>query len=101
LFLGDRSGAAFGEFRAAGVLVSGDGALVENTRSGIIRSQDAASAAIELNVVERDGVPAAGLSAQLENFGLISAPDIAVLGGAGQESVINHGHRRRCRPRRW
>jgi hypothetical protein len=83
--------ATVGLFRAAGVVVAGDDALVENTRSGIIRSNDAASAAVELNVVERDGLPAADTASRLENFGLVSAPDIAVLGGTGRETVVNHG----------
>jgi hypothetical protein len=76
---------------AAGVIVSGDEALVENTRSGTIRSDDAASAAVELNVQAFVGVPAAGLSAELENAGLIRGAGIAVLGGAGEETVVNHG----------
>ena len=76
---------------AAGVIVSGDDALVENTRSGVIRSDDAASAAVELNVEELAGAPAAGLSARLENAGLIRSAGIAVLGGDGEETVINHG----------
>jgi hypothetical protein len=80
-----------GLVRAAGVIVSGDQALVENTRSGIIRSEDAASAAVELNVQEFAGAPAADLSARLENSGLIRGAGIAVLGGAGQETVVNHG----------
>jgi hypothetical protein len=50
---------------AAGVIVSGDQAVVENTRSGLIRSE--------------------------ENSGLIRSAGIAILGGAGQETVINHG----------
>src|SRR5262245_65848650 len=77
--------------RAAGVVVSGDDALVENTRSGVIKSADAASAAVELNVIERDGLPASAMSSTLENFGLIKGAATAVLGGAGQETVINHG----------
>src|SRR5262245_46937377 len=77
--------------RAAGVVVSGDDALVENTRSGVINSVDAVSAAVELNVVERDGLPASATSSTLENFGLIKGAAVAVLGGAGQETVINHG----------
>ena len=76
---------------AAGVVVSGDGALVENTRSGVIRSKDANSVAVELNVLERDSLPAADMSSQLENFGLIDGKAVAVLGGAGDETVINHG----------
>jgi hypothetical protein len=80
-----------GPFRAAGVVVSGNGDLVENTHSGVIRSKDAASAGVELNVVEREGFPAADSSSQLQNSGLISAHDIAVLGGAGQETVVNNG----------
>lgn len=82
---------SLGLVSAAGVLVSGDEALVENTRSGVIRSDDAASAAVELNVQEFAGVPAADLSARLENFGLIRGDGVAVLGGAGEETVINHG----------
>jgi hypothetical protein len=49
-----------GALRAAGVVVSGDDVVVENTASGIIQSKDAAAAAVELNVVERDGLPAGG-----------------------------------------
>jgi hypothetical protein len=80
-----------GTLRAAGVLVSGDGVLVENARSGIIRSEDAASAAVELNVLERGGLPASEMSSRLENSGLIAGPGLAVRGGAGQETVVNHG----------
>jgi hypothetical protein len=64
---------------------------VENTRTGVIESEDADSAAVELNVLERDGVSNADLSSTLENFGLIKGADVAILGGAGQETVINHG----------
>jgi hypothetical protein len=80
-----------GLIRAAGVVVSGDGALVQNTRSGVIESENGHSAAVELNVVERDGLPASGVSSRLENSGLIKGAGAAVLGGAGQEMVINHG----------
>lgn len=76
---------------AAGVIVSGDAALVENIKSGVIRSYDAASAAVELNVQEFSGAPLADLAARLENFGLIRGAGIAVLGGAGEETVVNHG----------
>jgi hypothetical protein len=76
---------------AAGVIVSGDAALVENTRSGVIRSDDEASAAVELNAQEFSGAPAADLSARLENSGLIRGAGIAVLGGDGEETVVNHG----------
>ena len=81
-----------GLFRAAGVVVSGDDALVENTRKGVIESKDADSAAVELNVVERDGpCPIADTSSHLDNFGLIKGAAVAVLGGDGQETVVNHG----------
>ena len=43
-----------GLFRAAGVVVSGDDALVENARKGVIESENADLAAVELNIVERD-----------------------------------------------
>ena len=77
--------------RAAGVLVSGDGALVENTRTGVIESKNADSAAVELNIVERSGLSNADTSSHLENFGLIKGAGVAVLGGDGHETVINHG----------
>jgi hypothetical protein len=80
-----------GLFRAAGVVVTGDEALVENTRSGVIISRDADSAAVELNVIEQDGAPTEDMAARLENRGLIKGAEIAVLGGAGEETVINHG----------
>ncbi len=76
---------------AAGIIVSGDGALIENTKCGVVRSDNAASAAVELNVQEFAGVPAADLAARLENSGLIRGIGLAVLGGAGEETVINHG----------
>jgi len=90
---GELASELLGNFRAAGVVVSGDDALVENTRTGIIESKDAGSAAVELNVLDRDvpGLPVADMSSSLENFGLIDGADVAVLGGAGQETVINHG----------
>ena len=64
---------------------------MENSRSGVIESKDAASAAVELNVLERPCLPVAGMSSTLENFGLIKGAGVAVLGGAGEENVINHG----------
>jgi hypothetical protein len=88
---GEFDSALLGEsFRAAGVVVSGDDALVENTRTGVIESMNMGSAAVELNVLERPGLPAAAMSSTLENFGLIKGADVAVLGGAGKETVINH-----------
>jgi hypothetical protein len=76
---------------AAGVIVSGGGALVENSHSGLIESKNAASPAVELNVFNRDGITAADLSSTLENFGVIKGVSIAIQGGAGQETVVNHG----------
>ena len=75
---------------AASVVVSGDDALVQNTRTGVIRSENADSAAIELNVLERDGLSNAATSATLENSGLIEGA-VAILGGDGEETVINRG----------
>jgi hypothetical protein len=85
------TGETHGDLRAAGVVVSGDDAWVTNTGTGIIQSQNAESAAVELNVLEQDGLPAADMSSLLENFGLIEGATVAVLGAAGQETVINHG----------
>ena len=80
-----------GALRGVGVVVSGDDVLVENTASGVIRSDDAASAAVELNVVVRAGLSNANASAILENFGLIDGAAVAILGGTGEETVFNHG----------
>ena len=84
-------GEPLGLFRAAGVVVTGDDALVENLRHGVIISKNADSAAVELNVIEQDGAATEDMSAQLENRGLIKGAAIAVLGGDGEETVINHG----------
>jgi hypothetical protein len=85
-------GGAFLIFSGASVVMSGDGAFVENTRSGLIESRSADSAAVELNVphIGSNNDPASE-SARLENWGLLQAPSVAVLGGAGQETVVNHG----------
>jgi hypothetical protein len=85
------TGVSHGDLSAAGVVVSGDDAWVTNTLDGVIESQNAASAAVELNVLEHDGLPAENNSSHLENFGLIQGAGVAILGGAGQEIVINHG----------
>ena len=69
-------------FNAAGVLVFGS-ALIENTRSGIIKSESEASAAVDM----RFGGPV-----RLENAGLIGGSLTAILGGSGQQTVVNHGH---------
>ena len=64
---------------------------VENTRKGIIRSENADSAAVELNVLERDGLSNADTSSTLENFGLIEGPMSRSSAVPAQETVINHG----------
>ena len=61
------------------MVVTGDDALVENLRHGVIISKNADSAAVELNVIEQDGLPPADMAARLENRGLIKGADIAVL----------------------
>jgi hypothetical protein len=80
-----------GELRAAGAAISGDDALVENARTGVIESRNAASAAVEMNVIERDGFPTADMSSRLENSGIVKGASVAIQGGAGQETVVNHG----------
>jgi hypothetical protein len=69
---------------AAGVFVLGDDSVVENTKTGEIESKNTQSAAVELNLPD----PLA--SSHLDNFGLIKGA-VAVLGGEGQETVVNHG----------
>lgn len=81
---------ALGLFHAAGVAVTGDDALVENVRGGVIISRNAESAAVELNVIELDGSATEEMAVRLENRGLIRGA-IAILGGDGEEAVINHG----------
>ena len=80
-----------GLVRASGVLISGDNVSIENERTGTITSNHVGSAAIELNVIARDGVDNAQLSSLVENWGLIKGADVAIRGGDGHESVINHG----------
>jgi hypothetical protein len=88
---GEFDGDPLGLVRAAAVVVTGDNALIQNCRSGVIMSENADSAAVELNIIEQDGLPTADLSCRLENFGLINGAGIAVLAGAGAETVVNHG----------
>jgi hypothetical protein len=88
---GEFAGEPFGPFRAAGVVVTGDDALVQNSRSGVILSKNADSAAVEINTIERDGLSNPDTSCRLENSGLIKGTGIAVLCGAGKETVVNHG----------
>jgi len=80
-----------GAVRAAGTLVSGDNVSIENERTGSITSNHAGSAAIELNVIDRVDVDNAQLSSVVDNWGLIQGVDVAISGGDGQETVINHG----------
>jgi len=56
----------------------------------VIESKNVASAAVELNVMGFFNNPI-NLSSRVENFGLIKGAAVAVLGAAGQETVINHG----------
>jgi hypothetical protein len=44
-----------------------------------------------LNVVRRSGLANVGASSQVENSGLIESAEVAILGGDGQETVVNHG----------
>jgi hypothetical protein len=64
---------------------------IENERTGTIASDHADAAAIELNVIARDGVDNAQLSSLVENWGLINGVNAAISGGDGHESIINHG----------
>jgi hypothetical protein len=83
-------GATLFDFQsAAGVVVSADDAVIDNTRSGIIESKNATTAAVELNVHVFG--PIAGLSSLLENEGTLKGVGIAVLGAEGEETVINRG----------
>lgn len=77
-----------GPVRASGVLAAGDNVSIENERTGTITSKHAGSAAIELN---HDGAANALLSSLVNNWGLIKGVDVAISGGDGQETVINHG----------
>ena len=85
------TGGPLGKMHAAGVVVSGNGAVIENEQTGVIESKNSASAAVELNVLQRAGVNDAATSSLLWNDGLIEGASVAVLGGAGQETIVNHG----------
>jgi hypothetical protein len=78
-------------FHAAGVIVTGDGAFVENSRTGVIESKNAASAAVELNALARPGLDNTTTHAELDNYGLVKAATVAVLGGDGDDTVVNLG----------
>jgi hypothetical protein len=84
-------GGDVGVLRAAGVIVSGDDALLKNIETGVIESLNADSAAVELNVLKRSGLSNVGTSSEVQNSGLIEGANVAILGGEGQETVVNHG----------
>ena len=90
-------GGVLGIFAAAGVDAAGLDVLVHNTRTGSIETHDPSSPAVSLNIRDvepasfRPGFLAADTQARLENEGLIRADQTAVLGGAGDETVINRG----------
>lgn len=88
---GEATSAEIGSFRAAGVVVAGDGITIENAEGGTIASENAASPAVEMNVVVEEGLSAEFFTASLVNAGLISAPDVAIRGGAGMDDVTNTG----------
>jgi Peptidase M10 serralysin C terminal len=70
-----------GHIAAAGgatAAVIDTGATFENTRSGVVLSEDAASVAVQMN------------GGQLENSGLVRGA-VAVLGSFGGDTVVNHG----------
>jgi hypothetical protein len=72
------------------VLVSGNGVSIENERIGMIRAI-VLTRGNQLNVIARDGANNAQLSSLVENWGLIKGLDVAISGGDGHESIINHG----------
>jgi hypothetical protein len=89
-------GGLSGTLEAAGVDARGLDVLVHNTRTGSIESLDPNSPAVLVNI--RDilpsfgpGVIAADTHGRLENEGLIKAAQTAVLGGPGDETIINSG----------
>jgi hypothetical protein len=90
-------GGIFDTLAAAGVEAHGLNVLVHNTRTGSIETHDPNSPAVFLSnrdigaVSFRPGVIAADTQSRLENEGLIKAAQTAVLGGAGDETVINRG----------
>lgn len=45
-----------------------------------------------MNVLERDGVTITDTYSTLDNHGLIRGAGVAVVGGAGKETVFNYGH---------
>jgi hypothetical protein len=90
-------GGILGVFAAAGVDAYGLDVLVRNTAAGSIETHDPDSPAAALNIRDvpaesfRAGFLAADTQSRLENEGLIKAVQTAVLGGAGDDTVINSG----------
>jgi hypothetical protein len=90
-------GGLFDTFEAAGIHARGLDVLVRNTRTGSIETHDPDSPAVVLNIRDssalgfRPAIIAADTQSRLENDGLIQAVQTAVLGGAGDETVINRG----------
>jgi hypothetical protein len=79
---------------AAGILAFGPDELVRNTRTGSIESHHPDSPAVGLNIKDvlgGDTIIAADTQSHLENEGLIKAVETAVLGGPGDETVVNSG----------
>jgi hypothetical protein len=81
----------FAVFHAAGVIVTGDDAQVENSKTGVIESKNADSAAVELNALTRAGLDNTTTHAELDNYGLIKGAAVAVLSGDGDDTVVNLG----------
>jgi hypothetical protein len=70
-----------------GVSAFGQDVLVQNSRTGSIETHDPDSEAVLLNPTIFFADP----QSRLENDGVIKAVQTAVLGGAGDETVINRG----------
>ncbi len=75
---------------ASGIIATGDGVSITNSRTGWIETHDAASPAVQLNVIDGATPPNAGTST-FENQGTVRARAVAIAGGDGPEVVRNYG----------
>ena len=82
------NGGSLGSESAAGVVVRGFQNVVENTKTGVIRSENPESPALDLSLA----AVFIDETSRTENHGLIEAPSIAIKGGLGRETIINDGH---------
>lgn len=79
-----------GPLASSGIVAVGTDILIKNSRTGVVVVHDQDAPALQLNVVQGVTTNAAQHST-LINWGTISAPELAVVGGDALETVRNYG----------